>query len=268
MKCESGFANLNGGRLYYEVAGAGTPLVLIHGFTLDSRMWDDQFGVFAATHRTIRYDARGSGRSDPPGGAPYSNYDDLRLLLDELGIEKAHLCGLSFGGGVAFDFALEFPDRVLSVIAIGSALGGATNDMGSMNETMTTIASVAQDGDLERVRRIWIDSPIFVSANRDPLVARRLHDMVEDWSVWQLTSGANHIDPDPPPADRLDQLLVPTLVINGELDNEVMLAAAAKIEAEAQNARRVVLPSVGHMANMEAPEEINRLVAAFLAEQA
>src|SRR5689334_1596021 len=264
MRTESGYADVDGARLYWEAAGEGTPLVLVHGFTLDRRMWDDQFEVFAAEHRTVRYDVRGSGRSDAPTDAPYSNHGDLRLLLDALDIEKAHLCGLSFGGGVAFDFALEFPERVQSLTAIASALGGATNDMGSMNATMAAMAEAAQAGDLAAARRLWLDSPIFVPANRDADVARRLAEMVEDWSVWQLTRGANHLDPDPPPAERLDQLLVPTLVINGELDNEVMLAAAAQVEAEAPNARRVVVPEVGHMANMEAPEVINDLVLAFL----
>lgn len=265
MRIESGFAELNGARIYWEAAGEGTPLVLVHGFTLDRRMWDDQFETFAAQHRTVRYDVRGSGRSDPPTAAPYSNHDDLRLLMDALGIERAHLCGLSFGGGVAFDFALELPGRVLSVVAIASALGGATNDMGSMNAPMIAMAGAAQEGDLAAVRRTWLDSPIFVPANRDPEVARRLEEMVEDWSVWQLTGGANHVDPEPPPAERLDQLLAPTLVINGELDNEVMLAAAARVEAEAPNARRVVVPDVGHLANMEAPAVINDLVLGFLA---
>src|SRR3712207_1103532 len=106
MGVESGFAAVNGTRLYYEVAGEGTPVALIHGFTLDTRMWDDQFLPLAAHYRVVRYDARGFGRSDLPTGEPYSPHDDLRALLEHLGLGPAAITGLSMGGGIAADFAI------------------------------------------------------------------------------------------------------------------------------------------------------------------
>jgi 3-oxoadipate enol-lactonase len=266
MIVETGFADVNGARIYYETAGEGIPLVLVHGYTFDRRMWDDQFELLATGHRAVRYDLRGFGRSDVPAGAPFSNHDDLRRLFDVLGIDRAHVCGLSMGGGVAIDFALEYPERMLSLIVIGSALGGATGDLGSMNEAMIAMNAAARRGDLAAAKRIWIESPIFVPANRNPAVAQRLAEMVGDWSGWQLTNQPHHIDPDPPPAQRLDQLSMPTLVINGVLDNEVMLDVALEIEATAPNARRAVVADAGHMTNMEAPEAVNELIAAFLAE--
>src|SRR6185436_13829592 len=93
---DSGFAAINGGRLYWEAAGEGEPLVFIHGFTLDTRMWDDQWDVFAARYRVIRYDVRGFGQSTVPDG-PFSHQDDLRALMDYLGVDRFHLVGLSMG---------------------------------------------------------------------------------------------------------------------------------------------------------------------------
>jgi pimeloyl-ACP methyl ester carboxylesterase len=266
MNVETGFADLDGAKIYYEVVGDGPPLVLVHGYTLDRRMWDDQFQFFAARYRTVRYDLRGYGRSDPPTPATFSHHDDLRRLLDHLGIEQAHVCGLSMGGGVTVDFALEYPDRVRSVIVIASALGGFKVDFGPVVPAMIAMQQAAQDGDLPEAKRIWIESPLFVPTNRDPGLAQRLRRMVDDWSGWQMTHQANHVDPDPPPAERLDGLSVPALVINGALDNEGMLRIAAEIEARAPLARRVLLPDVGHLPNMEAPEAVNDLIASFLAE--
>jgi 3-oxoadipate enol-lactonase len=81
MTTETGIVEVNGTRLYYEAAGSGPALVLIHGFNLDTRMWDDQFEVFAQHYRVVRYDARGFGQSALPTDEPYTGADDLQALL-------------------------------------------------------------------------------------------------------------------------------------------------------------------------------------------
>lgn len=97
MQVQKEFAEVNGTCLYYEVAGSGEPLVLIHGFSLDTRMWDDQFGVFSRSYQVIRYDVRGFGRSAVPEEDSYTHADDLKRLLEYLGISTPHLLGLSMG---------------------------------------------------------------------------------------------------------------------------------------------------------------------------
>jgi pimeloyl-ACP methyl ester carboxylesterase len=266
MAVETGFAEINDARIYYEVAGRDAPLVFVHGYALDCRMWDDQFDDFADRYRVVRYDIRGFGRSDPPTAAPYSNHDDLRRLLDLLGIDRAHVCGLSMGGGIAIDFALEHPERVGSLVLISSALGGSTRGLGSMTDTVMAMIAAGNAGDLPEAKRLWLESPLFAPANRDAGVAARLRHMVGNWSGWQLTNEANHVDPDPLPALRLADLVCPTLVTVGELDSEVVHAVAVDIEKGAPNASRVVVPDAGHMANMEAPAAVNAHIADFLAK--
>jgi 3-oxoadipate enol-lactonase len=102
---QSGIAAVNGARLYYEVAGDGPAVVLLHAGIADSRMWDEQFDELARRYRMIRYDARGFGRSDLPAG-PFAPHDDLRGLLQILGVERAALVGLSMGGATAIDFTI------------------------------------------------------------------------------------------------------------------------------------------------------------------
>jgi pimeloyl-ACP methyl ester carboxylesterase len=93
----SGFADVNGARLFYEIAGGGPPLTLLHGFSLDTRMWDDQCAALAQRYRVLRYDARGFGRSAVPTAERYSHAEDLRALLGYLEIAYTALIGFSLG---------------------------------------------------------------------------------------------------------------------------------------------------------------------------
>src|SRR3954463_6383416 len=122
-KHESGFAEVNGARLYYEAMGEGTAVVLVHGGLVDSRLWDAQMKPLSKHFRVVRYDIRGYGRSPAPTGEYYP-HEDLRALLDYLKIDKATLVGLSLGGIVAADFALEQPARVERLVLVGSGLRG------------------------------------------------------------------------------------------------------------------------------------------------
>ena len=120
---QTGFADISGGRMYYEVAGDGPALVLLHAGIADQRMWDDQFLAFAQYYRVIRCDLWGYGKSTAPAQA-YALYQDVYQLLQLLGVEQAHLLGCSGGGAVSIDLALAYPHLVKSLIVAGSGLGG------------------------------------------------------------------------------------------------------------------------------------------------
>ncbi len=102
---KNGLLAYNDGHIYYEVSGSGEPIVFIHGFTLDHRMWRPQVEFFAQDYQVITYDVRGFGKSSIPT-QPYSHDDDLLALLTYLGIEQAHIVGLSMGGRIATNFTL------------------------------------------------------------------------------------------------------------------------------------------------------------------
>lgn len=124
MKKQTGFIEVEGTRLYYEVAGSGRTMILIHGLTLDSRMWDDQFETFAQQYQVIRYDLRGFGKSGLPNSESYSYVDDQKALIDHLGVSHAYVIGLSLGGMIAIDFALEHPEATDALIPVDAVLGG------------------------------------------------------------------------------------------------------------------------------------------------
>src|SRR5712692_9056922 len=121
------WAAVNGTRLYYQDEGTGHPLVLIHGWPMSARMWDDQARVLKERYRVIRYDRRGFGRSPAePWNEGSSEHDvaDLTALLDHLHVTTAYVLGQSAGGSVAIGFALEHPERVDALILHGAVPGG------------------------------------------------------------------------------------------------------------------------------------------------
>src|SRR6185436_11156770 len=132
---DSGYAEVNKTKLYYEIAGKGEPLILIHGSFGDRRFWDLQFMELSKKYKVLRYEVRGYGRSALPDTAEaYRDCDDLNALMDFLKIKKAHICGLSLGSIIAIDFALAYPGKCSSLIPIGPRVAGdATDEYKSKN---------------------------------------------------------------------------------------------------------------------------------------
>lgn len=262
---ETGVHNVAGARLYYERTGDGEPLVFIHGFTLDTRMWEPQFDAFAATHAVVRYDLRGFGRSALPGSEPYTHQDDLRMLLDGLGIRRATLVGLSKGGGVALNFALTWPERVQALVLVDSVLGGYpwSAAQRALDEVPWTAARL---GGIPAAKAAWLAHPIFAPAMRNPAVALQLGQIVEDYSGWHFVNA----DPDagmrPPAMARLGDVRCPVLVIAGALDLPDFVGIAEVIAAQAPAAQLVLLDGVGHMANLEDPVRVGAALRQFLAQ--
>ncbi len=259
-----GFAAVNGTRLYYEVAGFGPPLVLIHGHGLDSRMWDDQFAPFAVYYRVLRYDLRGFGKSAPVGEIPYTHEEDLAALLDHLGIARAAILGLSSGGAVAIDFALAYPTMTRALIVVDAALGGhAWSEEWSAR--WKALRQTARTADALVANDQWLTHPLFAPAQEQPAVALQLRQMVTDYSGWHWANRDPQRGSDPPATERLRDITAPTLIILGARDLPDFHVIADQIADQITDARKIVLPGVGHMANMEAPEQFNAAVLGFLA---
>jgi pimeloyl-ACP methyl ester carboxylesterase len=118
-----GFLETNGARIYYEVEGRGDPVLLVHAGVANLRMWDAEARALSDAYRVIRYDTRGFGQTETDAVA-FSNRADIVALLDHLSEASAHVVGLSRGGMIALDFALESPDRVRSLVVAAGGIGG------------------------------------------------------------------------------------------------------------------------------------------------
>jgi pimeloyl-ACP methyl ester carboxylesterase len=252
----------NGGRLHYATAGAGDPVVFIHGFGLDMNMWDPQWPAFAKAHRVIRYDMRGYGNSSLPGAA-YSHVDDLMELLEFLGALPAHLVGLSLGGRVALRVAAQRPEAVRSLILADPALDGHRWTADWLNR-WRSMTDAAKAGDLPHAKKLWREHILFGPANKDPKIADALRAMIDRYSGWHL----DHDDPGialPYKAGQnLSSISLPVLVMVGELDLPDFQSIARRLSTELPQAELRTLAGAGHMSNMEAPRLFNELVLKFL----
>lgn len=261
---ETGFVEINGAPLYYEVSGAGRALVLLHeGFT-DSRMFDDQMTAFASQYRVVRYDRHGHGRSGTPAG-PYTHHGALRDLLRHLGIERAAVLGMSAGGGVALDFTLAYPELVEALIPVAASINGYA----ASDETLRgwgQIGAALQAGDVpgavELTLRMWVDGPRRDPSQVDARVRERMREMIVHYYTIR---GDDPPALEPPAIGRLAEIRVPSLVIAGEGDVPDILAQAELLCTTIPGARKALIPEVAHVPNLERPEQFNRLVLDFLA---
>jgi 3-oxoadipate enol-lactonase len=248
----------DGGWLQYAVAGEGDPVVFIHGFGLDFRMWDPQWTPFSARYRAIRYDLRGYGGSSLPDG-PYSHADDLLALIDFLGAGPVHLVGLSLGGRVALRVAGQKPAAVRSLTLADPAMDGHAWS-GDWLQRWNKMTEAAKRGDLHEAKRQWREHILFDPARGLPEVVGPLHTMVDRYSGWHLGHPDPGSSPEPPVAEVLSGISIPTLVLVGEHDLPDFQAIAQRLAKELPNATLRIIAGSGHMSNMEAPRVFNELV--------
>jgi pimeloyl-ACP methyl ester carboxylesterase len=265
----SGYVDLDDGKLYYEAAGAGAPLVLLHAGFLDSRMWDDQWHDFSQHYRAIRFDMRGFGQSDRVEG-PVSRRHDLYRLLKQLDIRRAAFLGCSLGGEMILDVALEQPAMVSALIVVSTAPGGFELQGAPPPHLFEMLAAVEQ-GDValasELQNRLWVDGSFRQPEQVNPLVRQRAAAM-NRVALANGTWGKADAQPlhplDPPAAQRLGEVQAPTLIVAGGLDHPEILRAAGMMAAAIPGAKKVIIPECAHVPNMEKPAEFNQAVLEFL----
>ena len=270
-KAETGYLDVEGGRLYYEVQGTGHPLVLIHAGVANLRMWDEQVAAFADRYRVIRYDTRGFGNTDTEE-IPFSNRADLAALLDHLGASSAYVLGASRGGMIALDFTLERPERVDALIVAAGGIGGYETEPTADEKAFGEEAERAWEAhewdrlsDMETA--YWVDGP---GQSRDR-VAPTIRELVHGWILSNYRAEKAEGQPQPltPPATgRLGEIRVPVLVMIGDLDDPGTQQSCRRLAAEVPNGRLETFNGAAHMINLEQPERFNRLVLEFLAEVA
>ncbi|KQW64998.1 hypothetical protein ASC92_06120 [Variovorax sp. Root411] len=213
---KTGMIQVDGGQLYYEEAGVGSAVVLLHGFTLDTRMWDDQFEVLAKRHRVVRYDLRGFGKSSLPTGN-YVHADDCKRVLEALSVQRANIVGLSLGGRVAIDVAVKHPAIVSRVVAVDTFVSGYVPSK-AFRDASAEMAAAARAGDLAKAKALWLDHALFRSAATRPAVSARLRQMVQAYSGFHWTQANPEVPVSPPALPRLGELRMPFMAIVGEGD--------------------------------------------------
>ncbi|HEX8285324.1 MAG TPA: alpha/beta fold hydrolase [Pyrinomonadaceae bacterium] len=263
-KTVSGFAEVNGTRLYYESRGRGPAVVLLHGGLNDSRLWDAQMGPLSKRFRVVRYDLRGFGRSNAER-VEFWPTEDLRALLDFLKIEKATLVSLSLGSIVAADFALEHPERVERLVFVGAGLRGAGLPP---DEGAVAARRVGEKEGAEKYFEAFLKSDLLVGLRTRPKAREAMRRMmVENYKANAYVSAGYSQSPEPPTAERLGQIKAPTLVVVGSLDGKNLQIIADTLAAKIPGARKLTIQGASHHPPVETPAELNRILLDFLGKR-
>jgi 3-oxoadipate enol-lactonase len=258
----AGMVSVQGLRIGYDMTGVGEPLLLLHGLTLDRQMWDPNLAALAASYRVIRIDFPGAGQSDQPTG-PISFSEVVSDVLDSLGVSRTHVVGLSNGGEIAVNLALEHPAKIRSLVLVDASLNGFKYSPEFAGRFQTYFAAAQREG-VQRANELWLTDPLFVPAARDSMLAGRLRHIVQPYQgeAWLHFAWRRGVTPSA--LSRLNTIRVPTLAVVGELDIPDMRQIADTLGTHISGARKVVLKGVGHMSNMEDPATFNRTVLDFL----
>lgn len=260
----AGMMNVGDASLRYEVTGTGPALVFINGVALNFSSWDDQVAEFARDHRVIRYDLRGFGKSTGHAD-PTAEPDDLRILLDSLGVRSARIVGLSRGAMVAATFAVRWPERVEALVLYGL---GPTRDYPTQPNRAarrSELAGILRRHGIDSLRQFMATRPnAWVPPDR-PDAVERIRKAMADYD------GRNVLDERPPsnrvaPATipELARLRMPVLLVHGDHETPVPRAMADTLARRISGAKRVVIRDGGHGAHFAQPEAFNRELRAFL----
>jgi pimeloyl-ACP methyl ester carboxylesterase len=265
-------ANVDGVSLYYEEAGEGAPLVFVHEFAGDHASWAPQVRFFARRYRTVAFNARGYPPSDvPEDPAAYSQaraVEDIRGLLDHLGIGKAHVCGLSMGGYATLHFGLTHPGRALSLVVAGCGYGSTGRDREAFRRDSALVVRKFEEEGMAAVAEFYSLGPARVQLrDKDPKGWQEFRDRLAGGSARGHALTLRGVQMTRPSVFDLEAgltaLRVPTLVVTGDED-EPCLEPALFMKRKIPSSGLAVLPKSGHTINLEEPDGFNRLVLDFL----
>ncbi len=247
-------------KLYYEEHGSGTPVVFLHGFTLDRRMWMRQVEFFKSSYRVIAYDSRGHGKSECPESG-YSRQDrvrDLKRLHELLIKDRFHVVGLSMGGATALGYAIDYPETLHSLTLVDTAAGGYAPPSRYKDHR-----KIALEMGVDEAKRRWIKSSLFYYAQKNEKLRKELAEMMEDHCghLWLDPKRGSYTVRDD--VSLSSHIHMPTMIFVGEKDR-FFLPLAKRLHDLISGSEIDIIPGVGHMANMEAPDRFNYRLKQFL----
>ncbi|SAK96196.1 alpha/beta hydrolase [Caballeronia pedi] len=260
-------------KLYYEEAGAGTPVVFVHEFGGDLRSWEPQMRYFSRRYRCIAFAARGYAPSDVPGDIDqYSQAiaaRDIRDVLDALDIDRAHIVGLSMGGFATLHFGLDYADRARSLVVAGAGYGAEKEFEDTFREVSLEVAKQFEAQGAEQFAKTYSLAASRIAFQvKDPRGWLEFATMLGEHSARGSALTMRGVQARRPSIydleTRLKAMTVPTLVIVGDEDDHC-LQPGIYLKRTVPASGLVVMPKTGHTLNLEEPALFNQHVADFLA---
>lgn len=247
--------------LHYEVQGEGEAIALIHCGGADLRNWKFIAPQLSKNYQVVAFDGRGAGQS-PPLLEPANYVEDLRRLLDYLGIDKAAIVGHSIGGQIATDFALTYPERISKLVLVAPGLSGYQFSPAFQQWSQQIMAAVP---DVEKMVKLMLSGCMYrvvmSSPQRDFIVEMMTHNTQRslEWKTFEM------IWAQPPAIARLGELKAKTLFIIGTEDSEDLFCIADLFK-QVPDIRFAQIQGADHLPTLTHPHEMTSLIADFLSE--
>jgi 3-oxoadipate enol-lactonase len=252
-KLTNGYLDVSGSKVYYEEAGSGRAIVLLHDGLLHSITWDAVWQPLAARYHVVRYDRRGYGRSELPT-VSYSSTQDLVKLLTHLKVQHAVVVGSSSGGALAIDFAIEHPEMVDGLFLIGPVLHGMQYTHDFLERSRRNSEPLQRD-DIEGMARNWSQDR-FLIASASERARRKIYEELVANSEKVKSDNPFEEELSLPASKRLSEIKAPTVILVGEADIADVHAHCDGINAGIRASRRVVVQDAGHLIQLEKPDEV------------
>ena len=264
----------DGVRLWYEETGSGTPIVFVHEFAGDIRSWEQQIRHFGQRYRAVAFNARGYPPSDVPGDVAFYSQsraaDDIRAVLDHLGLDRAHVVGLSMGGFATLHFGFRHGARARSLVVAGCGYGAEPGTRDKFRAEAEAVVAFIRDNGMAAFAERYAQGPTRVQfENKDPRGFAEFRRQLAEHSPLGSANTQLGVQRERPSlydlADRMKALAVPTLVLTGDEDWPC-LQPALLMKQNIPTAALSVMPNCGHTINIEDPDQFNRLVGDFLVQ--
>jgi 3-oxoadipate enol-lactonase len=254
----------NGIEISYAVGGKGPWVVLSHSLACNYSMWDEQVDALKRHYRVLRFDTRGHGSSDAPGG-PYTLdmlADDLLGILDGLAIDETHFVGLSMGGMIGMTFALAHPGRFRSLVLCDTS-GRIPPEAAPVWEgRIKTAAEQGMEPLVEPTLQRWFTEPFYKS---NKTMMKRVGQMIRTTTPAGYI-GCCHAIPKIDVTGRLGAISCPVQIVVGEQDVGTPVAMARAIQNAIPGSELTIIPSASHLSNLEQPELFNKALLGFLSK--
>lgn len=259
------YMELNDGRIFYSIDGAGQSIILIHGNFNDHQIWNEQIEALSSCFQVIRYDQRGYGQSSTPA-APFSNVNDLKAFIDFLKLDNVILLGSSSGGGVAVDFTLKHPQLVRKLLLVSPSISGNRFPLSLLWQAMKNYTNMRRKGS-EKAIEAFLSNPFweYYFPSKHNIQAREfvIRNVSNPNNFCRYSPALSKVDK-PYALTQLSDIKAPTLVVIADGDHSYNRKTAEMLHANIQHSSKIIMHNCRHLPFVEDPQQFNQDILYFL----
>jgi len=257
------FIDVNGKNIFIKSSGNGDPIIFLHSSLLTSEMWNSQIDYFSNKNKVITFDFCGHGKSDLPKGI-YSDYEDLKTILDKNNIRKTIIVGCSYGGSVALDFVSKYPEYVKKLVLITPAINGYKYPIKLTLESIKNFKNVHKVG-IEKAVEMFINNKYWnYFVPKENIFKEEFKNIFIGNKIFYFGNYTKKQIVKPVAIKRLSEINNNVLLIGSENDSKFNREVIGILSKNIKGIKIYEIKNSGHLPNIEKSGEINRLIKEFI----